>query len=96
MPYYNIFIKQVLTKSFFAGKKKVILFLRSSFIFTLIFSTSLYILMRLFFMGFEFETGESIKLFIKTLLVTWSYILIWRIICFGIIRLEETMTKIKS
>ncbi|MGB4843465.1 MAG: hypothetical protein WBP16_03310 [Ferruginibacter sp.] len=96
MPYYNNFSKRDLIKSFIARKKKIILFLKSSFLFTIIFSTFLYILMRLFFIGFEFETSESIELYIKTLFVTWSYILIWRIICYGIIRLEGNMSKTRS
>lgn len=75
-------------------KSKVIPFLKQGLLIPFIFATLLYILMRIFFIGSAFEPGESIELYVKTFLVTWTYINAFRLICFGIIWLESRSRKV--
>lgn len=75
--------------------KNAWLFVKKSLLISLIFSTILYILMRVFFIGVEFDTAESIELYTKTFLITCFYINAWRVICLGIIWLEINSTKVK-
>ena len=49
--------------------------------------------MRVFFIGSEFDINESVELYAKTFLVTWSYINAFRLICYGIIWVEARSTK---
>lgn len=49
--------------------------------------------MRIFFIGSTFELNESIELYVKTFLVTWTYINAFRLICFGIIWLDTRSAK---
>lgn len=71
------------------------IFLKKSLLFSLITGTVLYILMRLLFLGSEFDQREAIELYLKTIFVTWSYINAWRIICVGIIWLEKKTATVK-
>ncbi|MEP7165559.1 MAG: hypothetical protein ABI741_12740 [Ferruginibacter sp.] len=74
-------------------KNKAITFLKQSFLIPFIFATLLYILMRIFFIGSEFDISESVELYVKTFLVTWAYINAWRLICLGIIWIEAKTTR---
>jgi len=76
-------------------KGKAIPFLKQSFLIPFIFSTILYILMRVFFIGAEFDTTESVELYVKTFLVTWTYINAFRLICHLIIWIESRTSKAK-
>ena len=76
-------------------KTKLIVFLKQSLLVPFIFATLLYILMRIFFIGAEFEPWESTELYVKTFLVTWSYINAWKLLCLGIIWIEKRTTAAK-
>ena len=74
-------------------KNKLIPFLKQGLLIPFIFASLLYILMRIFFIGSTFELNESIELYVKTFLVTWTYINAFRLICFGIIWLDTRSAK---
>ncbi|CAN5836424.1 hypothetical protein BH11BAC4_BH11BAC4_24380 [soil metagenome] len=69
-------------------------FIKQSLLISIIFASILYMLMRLFFIGADFSTAESIELYVKTLLITCSYINAWRVICRGIIWIEGKTSKV--
>lgn len=86
-----------LQKKLHAGSSliaKAFLFIKKSLLISLIFATVLYSLMRVFFIGADFDMTESIELYVKTFLITWSYINAWRLICHGIIWLETKTSKV--
>lgn len=74
-------------------KSRSLNFLKESFLVSFIFASLLYILMRVFFIGSEFSLGESIGLYFKTLLVTWSYINAWKLICMVVVWIELRTIK---
>jgi len=95
MPNNYIFKQSIPTEAASFIKNKVIPFFKQGLLVPFIFATILYILMRVFFIGAEFDMRESVELYLKTVLVTWSYITLWRVICLGIIWLEVKTTKVK-
>ena len=73
--------------------KKSWLFLKESFLVSFIFSTILYILMRVFFIGADFSMAESTELYVKTFFITCFYINAWRMICLAIIWIEKRSAR---
>ena len=69
---------------------KAAAFLKRSFFFALLYSTLLYILVRLFFYEFPFTIGEGFELHNKMLLVVWIFIITCKLIFSGIILLENS------
>jgi hypothetical protein len=76
-------------------KEKVVPFLRQSFLIPFIFASLLYMLMRVFFIGSDFDLTESVELYVKTFFVTWSYINVWRLVCYAIVWIESKTAKVK-
>ncbi len=74
-------------------RSRSIKFLKESFLISFIFASLLYILMRVFFIGSEFSLVESIGLYFKTVLVTWSYINAWKLICMIVVWIDVKTSK---
>ena len=91
----NSFLQIVSKESKSFIKFKLFAFVKGSFLIPFIFATLLYILMRVFLIGVEFTTAESIELYVKTFFVTWSYINAWRLLCVGIICIEEKTSSVQ-
>jgi hypothetical protein len=74
---------------------KVTAFLKRSFFFALLYSTLLYILVRLFFYEFPFTISEGFELHSKVLLVVWIFIIACKLVFTGIVLLENNISTIK-
>ena len=94
MPNYQISKQSVSAKLLSFTKEKAIPFIKQGSLIPFIFSTLLYILMRVFFIGSEFDLRESVELYVKTFFVTWTYINAFRLICYGIIWIESRSAKV--
>jgi predicted permease len=74
---------------------KATAFLKKSFFFSLLYSTLLYIIVRLFFYEFPFTIGEGFELLSKILLVVWIFIIGCKLVFASIARVENTITRTK-
>jgi hypothetical protein len=70
---------------------RTVAFLKRSFLFSITYSSLLYILVRVIFFDFPFSTDEAFELFIKILAVVWSFITGCKLIFSGIVWLENNM-----
>jgi hypothetical protein len=68
-------------------------FLKKSFFFALLYSTLLYIIVRLFFYEFPFTISEGIELHSKILGVAWLFIIACKLAFAGIKLVENNIGK---
>ncbi|MBC7886409.1 MAG: hypothetical protein H7Z13_00865 [Ferruginibacter sp.] len=72
---------------------KITVFLKNSFFIALLYSTLLYILVRLFFYEFPFTIGEGFELHYKILLVVWIFFIACQLVFKGIVLAENNINK---
>ena len=79
----------------FSGSKTV-RFLKESFFFALLYSTMLYVLVRLFFYEFPFTISEGFELHSKILVVVWVFIITCKLALITLMLLENSINEIKA
>lgn len=75
---------------------KTIMYLKGSFFFAFLSSTFLYILVRILFYEFPFTVAEGFELYIKMLVVIWTFFVAGKLAIAGIEIIENNSDKIKS
>ena len=75
------------------SRSKASVFLKRSFLFALLYSTLLYILVRVFFYEFPFTVSEGFELHNKILLVTWIFMITCKLVFTGIVLIENNISK---
>ena len=86
-------IHQVISR--FLGSKATA-FLKRSFFFALLYSSMLYILVRIFFYEFPFTVREGFELHNKILLVVWIFIITCKVFITATIMVEDNLSKINT
>ncbi|MEO7767650.1 MAG: hypothetical protein ABIS01_09500 [Ferruginibacter sp.] len=78
-----------------AARIRITLFLKRSFFFALLYSSLLFILVRIFFYDFPFTVREAFELFLKILLVVWAFIASCKLVITTIVLLENNIDKMQ-
>lgn len=71
------------------------IFLKRSLFFAFLYSTLLFILVRVFFYDFPFTVAEAVELYAKILLVVWAFIIACKLVIVAIVFIENSLDKMQ-